>query len=657
MSKSDKFRNILLAILFLVLQQHTLLCDIREFDLIERLIDSEIEGDEAEYALNTIEYYNNYRIKLLNASATEIAKLPSFSRIKANQIKSFITKNPNCSLKDIVSKIDFSELQILILKYCTLLELGEEQAAETGDFMKFRITYDHPLNQAVGYTRNIYSGENFGTNSRIAASISDFKFGFSIDKDAGEVKLIDHYALYLHRNIAGNRIYIGNFKINSGLGLVLGNSFSNSKFSSLINNSSELQNDIMPDLSSFDSKTFRGAAYQGDILLWKNFLVRFGIWGSNMNRAANFDDNDMISSLYTSGLFRTETEQNKKGNLAENSVGANIELQGKAWTSIYTIHNLHYSKEGSAKSGNIIGGTDALLHSVAFQYTFDSLMLASEVALYNSEIATQLNMKYYMSKSTLGINFRYYSPEFRSPFGINCFENSYPSNEIGLGIGLSYKFSKKMYIESVADYFETINRTYYNYLPIKGFEFEHRLFNRINNSNSFYIRLKYENKDEQKSNSNNTKSIAKNVSYRLRVDYDIRYSAKLHQVFRAEYTIASDNSNRDESNGYLFNTELRYKPITQIEIKPSIAIYNTDSYDAAMWVLNSFANSTIQIKSLYEKGIYAKINLSYSPFNRFLIYLQYAINFKPDNESIGSGYNKIENNYEQLLRFNIAWSL
>ena len=58
-----------------------------------------------------------------------------------------------------------------------------------------------------------------------------------------------------------------------------------------------------------------------------------------------------------------------------------------------------------------------------------------------------------------------------------------------------------------------------------------------------------------------------------------------------------------------------------------------------------------------EKGIYAKINLSYSPFNKFLIYLQYAINYKPDNESIGSGYNKIENNYEQLLRFNIAWSL
>ena len=95
----------------------------------------------------SIEYYNNYRIKLLNASATEIAKLPSFSRIKANQIKSFITKNPNCSLKDIVSKIDFSELQILILKYCTLLELGEEQTSETEEFKKCRITYDQPLNQ------------------------------------------------------------------------------------------------------------------------------------------------------------------------------------------------------------------------------------------------------------------------------------------------------------------------------------------------------------------------------------------------------------------------------------------------------------------------------------------------------------------------------
>lgn len=657
MSNSNVPRYWFLVLFFSALFINTLKCDIREFDLIERLIDSEMEGDEAEYALNNIEYYNNYRIKLLNASSAEIAKLPTFSRIKANEIKSFISKNPSCSMKDIVTKLDLSELQIIILKYCTSLELGTESSIETEDFMKFRITYDQPLNEAVGYTKNVYSGDNISTNSRLSASISDLKFGCSIDKDGGESKLIDHYALYLHKNLSGNKIYIGNYKINSGLGLVLGNSYSNSKFSFLINNSSELQNDIMPDLSSFDSKTFRGAAYQGELLIGKNKLLSLGLWISSMNRAANLDDDNVITSFYTSGLFRTENELKKKNNFSENSFGSNIQLQTTNWTSIYSIVNIHYSKEGSGVSGNIINGTDALLHSISLQYHFDSLMLASEIAIYNSNIASQVNMKYYMPKSTLGINFRYYSPEFRSPFGINCFENSYPNNEIGLGVGLLYKFSRKVYIESVADYFETINRTYYNYIPIKGLEIEHRLFNRINNSNSFYIRLKYENKDEQKSNQDKTKTIAKNISYRLRVDYDLRYSSALHQGFRAEYILASQNENRAESRGYLFSTELRFRPISELEIKPSISIYNTDSYDAAIWQLNSFANSTIQIKSLYEKGIFAKINLSYSPFNRFVIYIQYAINYKPNNESIGSSNNKIDKNYEQLLRMNIAWSL
>lgn len=650
-------RVIIIVFLFLKFSIDTLKCDIREFDLIERLIDSEMEGDEAEYALNNIEYYNNNRIKLLSASSAEIAKLPGFSRIKANEIKSFISKNPSCSMNDILTKIELTELQIIILKYCTSLELGEEAIIEADDFMKFRITYDQPLNDAAGFTKNVYSGNNISTNSRLSASVSDLKFGCSIDKDAGESKLIDHYALYLHRNISGNRIYIGNYKINSGLGLIMGNSYSNSKFSSLINNSSELQNDIMPDLSSFDSKSFRGVAYQGDWLISKNKLLQLGIWLSNMDRAANIDDLNTITSLYTSGLFRTSTELKKKDNLSENTFGANVQFQSTNWTSIYSVVNIHYSKEGSGVSGNIINGNNALLHSISLQYNFDSLMLASEIAFYNSEIASQVNMKYYMPKTNIGINFRYYSPEFRSPFGINCFENSYPNNEIGLGVGITHKFTKKIYIESVADYFETINRTYYNYIPIKGLEIEHRLFNRINNSNSFYIRLKYENKDEQKSNQDKTKTIDKNISYRLRVDYDLRYSAKLRQDFRAEYTIASQNSNRAESSGYLFSTELRYRPIAELEIKPSISIYNTDSYDAAVWLLNSFANSTIQIKSLYEKGIYAKINLSYSPFNSFVVYMQYALNYKPDNESIGSGYNKIDKNYEQLLRMNISLSL
>ena len=643
-------------ILNICFQLGFLKADIRDIDLIERLIDSENDEDEAEYALNLIEYYSNNKIKLLSASAAEIAQLPTFNRIIANQIKSFLSKSPNSTIVEICNQLELTELQRIILINCASVELGEASENNIDNYIKIKSIYDQPLQKSIGIAENKYKGDNFATSSRLAASISNYIFGFSIDKDIGEPILIDHYAFYLSKNIRGNRIIIGNFKVNSGLGLTLGNSFSSSKFSSLMYSNGELSNSITPDLSSFNSKSFRGVAYQTDWLFSKNLLLNMGFWFSNMDRSANFDDKNDVSSLYTSGLFRTETESRKKNNLSENLLGTNLEFRTQKLTATYSGIYLHYSIPANGNSSNMIRGKEAILQSISMQFNLDSLILSSEIANYKSDFAYLFNMKYYLGRNVLGLNVRYYSPDFRSPFGINGYENSYPSNEVGIGLGLMHRISKKVYTETVADYFETINRTYYNYLPIKGIDLENRLYVRLNNSNSFVLRVKYDNKDNQKTDDAKIKNIAKNISYRIRMDYNLRYSSKLKQKIRAEFTRASENINRDKSDGYLLSTEIIYKPISNIEIKQLLSAYNTDSYDAAIWILNSFANYTMQMKSLYQQGYYFKTNMAYSPSQYLNLYLQYAINYKPQNKTIGSGYSTIKENYEHMLRLNMSWS-
>jgi hypothetical protein len=585
------------------------------------------------------------------ASRDDIASLPAFNSILASKILNYYKLNPNSNIESITEAIGLNSLQTIIFRLCVSVDIGANTAFSKEYRASCKSKIDLPMQSNYGFDNNKFAGDNLGFSCSFSSSWKYFKLAATIDKDPGESQLIDFYSFSLSADYEKIKFIVGDYKASMGMGLNIGDNFGASKYSEFINSGNRINYKISPASGTINIKTLRGVALQSNLSLTENMLLEYSVFASGIDRSANIDESGLVTSLYSGGLFRSETELKKKDNLFENAFGGSLGISLRNLRAAYGCYYLDFNKNFSGESPNSIKGNRLFNQSISLEYVLDSLNISSEIALSDDKgIALQLGLNKYYEDIIYSLNLRSFSPIYKSPLGSNIYEFSTPSNEIGILNSVYFSISSNLKIGCMIDYYETLRRTYFDYLPKKGLEAESRIEFGLNSRHNFLFSISYASKDFQTTGADKTKYIFKKDNYQFKTEHHWSIDKNL-QIRNRFYTIYSTTKETGKNSfGALIGSDALWSPLKFLDLLLAAYIYDTDDYDSAFWIANSYGQAYTQIKPIYEKGVFVNSRISLELFKNFKAHISGALNKKFGVKSIGSGDAKIDGSIESYFK-------
>ncbi|MFP4527360.1 MAG: hypothetical protein ACLFQX_02330 [Candidatus Kapaibacterium sp.] len=610
-----------------------------EFDrgILEYLFESEDGMETYDYRFDDLEYFLNNPINLKNASVNQIARLPGFGLADASEVHTLARSANN--LNAIISGAGLSEFQAGLLANCAYI--GDPGGYADGG-IDVRMRWQDRMNKLRGFDEGKYLGSPLDFYQRFIYTGSKLEAGLLLNKNYGEKSLAEFASGYASAEFGRTRIIAGDYYIESGMGSILWGAFTGRKGAEVYYPALEYGSGIKPFRSTMDFSMFRGLAMEhtyGDSLR----LTLRG-WASSAGRSANIDEKrGVATSISRSSYYRTDTEIAKKNALHELITGGNAELASDNFAIGATAFWLDYEYPIESSSSSAFSGKSGMLSSVYGYWMTESSSLGGEIGRdARGNMCWRAGYQNKAEDHRLALSFRSYSPEFRSPYGSNFGEFSYPANEAGFYAGYEYRgierFRQRIYI----DIFRSWQRTYYVPEPVRGVDiFTETEFHPIEKSR-LSVRLRWENKSDYWRNLADEKIIYQKDKSSARIEWQQRIGVFLRYRLRAEGKLVFADGNEPDESGLIAFAEAEWRIGDVIELETRMTGFATDSYESAIYQFEYAMQGCMYTVPLYGKGMRALIGAKLNLWEYASISDRFTLTHKPGEMSLGSGYDRIE---------------
>ena len=314
------------------------------YSFLPMVADDEAEGvEENNDYLEELAMLAASPLNINQATRSDLLQLPFLSESQADSILSY---------RDFKRRIiTLGELQFVkgmdynTRRYLSLFVFAGEPIKKSLSFAELltkgkhelSFTAEHPFYKRAGFSitdnngelkrpSQIYLGSPLKHSVRYRYKYGKrVSYGFTLEQDAGEPFPVkgglpyDYNSFYVNYASADDcwKVYLGDYKVNFGLGLLMGRPIYAGQLS-LLNGNDFTSNRIISHKGTDETNFLRGAAvkYSGDGWETSAFL-------SYRRLDANLTDG-VVTSLLTSGLHRTSVEQQRRHNLGTFTAGANF---------------------------------------------------------------------------------------------------------------------------------------------------------------------------------------------------------------------------------------------------------------------------------------------------------------------------------------------
>lgn len=610
---------------------------------IPRILELFYEETGKYHTIDEIETFFKYPIEINKSNLQKISELLGISKKVANRIWA-LSKN-GLTLDEICDSLDLLTSQCELLMNCTTTEkelLGKR---------KLEKNYSFELKSRV-YTRfekdSTYLGDSWDSFQRILFKIKNYSFGTSFIKDVGEKTYLDNIKYYAQYNDNNYSIIFGRFTFKSFWGNVLGEPYGTYKGASISLFSSPNPIKLKPTLSSLEYGCFNGLAFSGILQIKEDASLSISGFISDINRAGNYDTLlGKVTSVYTLDYFRTSSELRKKNALNEKSYFIQF-ISGFSSAKVgYSCFLLKYDKPIETSSNKFILGTNNLYHSFYFEKDVqNSLKISGEVTIDKANnlgvvSGLSLNFKKFISK----LDFRYFSPHFRSPFGSFLGENSYPNNE--LGILYSCEISHpNVDIYFYADLFKSIVNTKYLQVPFYGQEIFIEAF--IKPFPKFFLRLKTATKEKTDYIYNPQKTYQipyQRTSYKILLENRLVPFSNFTATIRFDFVFLNNRQFQPNESGFHCSLQCEYNNPKVLKIGSRVNYFSTVSYSSAIYFFEIVAPEYMYTIPFYGTGLRVSTWIGMNFLESIDLFLRYS--FEP---------NSRDKNF-LLGQLNLAYSL
>ncbi len=617
--------------------------------------ESSSESDNSDQA-DEIEDLLNNPININTAGIFELEKIPYINSASANLIVEhrkkygkYFSTNELYMLKDLSDDIVKKVLPFVTVKNIQKIKHKSYWNKLTSSYgIRLRSRMSEDLMNEKGFLNDKFQGNKYKVYNRLKANMNDrIKFGLLTEKDPGEKDLTEFTSGYLSINKLGvvKSFVAGDYILEFGQGLSLWSPYGFSKGSNAVYPVKKKQKNIKPYSSSTENNFFRGAAAE---LSFQNFILS-AFYSKNKFDAGIDSISGFITSTPVTGLHRTKNEIKKRKTAEEKSFGTSLEYQ---IPNILNTGILFYQSTFSNAflPGSVydLNGNKYQYYSFYFDVYFDKINLFGENSYSRNSLASLAGLSLSVNSNFTFISLiRNYPKNYINLHGFGFGERSgKTSNEFGFYNGFRWR-SPIGILNFYYDQFKFPYSTYGNPLPNTGDEFLINLESKILKKIRTKIRYKYENKLEVYSVDIIRKPL-KRIKQNIRVELIYNFSKQLRLKGRFEYNkIFIKNGNVEK--GIMFSQDIRFRPIKKLQCYTRFSIFQTKSFNSAIYQYENGLTGIFQNFVLFGKGIRWYIVAKYQIIQNVKISCKYSEIYKPNEKYLGSGYSQISGNFDNKL--------
>ncbi|MBI4546564.1 MAG: hypothetical protein HY707_01185 [Ignavibacteriae bacterium] len=517
--------------------------------------------------------------------------------------------------------------------------------------LRSRIIQD--LQRSEGYDNGAYIGSRMKSYQRTKFSYGEhLSGGVLFEKDAGEQRMNDFASgnVMVSNVDALSKVVVGDYLIEAGQGVTLWRGFDVAKGADIVSPVRKAARGLIPYSSSDEHSFLRGIAVEVDF--WN---VTTQLFYSRRSLSASINDNGTITTLYTAGYFRTETEEAKRGNVSERLFGGRGIYHLSEMNSVgLTFYQTEFSKTLFLDNGKRFNGNRFSMLSTDYHVEYKTTQFFGEWAKVNGVVGGVSGIV--MKPSTevqLIAAYRRYPFEFISLHGLGFGEQLSTSNESGLYLGLRLKLLRSVTFSSYYDQFKfpeprsNVNfsskgHDVFSQLEIRPMRrldvtcrYQHKVAEAgtiIENSNGFEVRVN----DAQR-----RQLVRLNLDYRLTKELRIR--GRIERVF---FTVSiSDRSEK----GTMFYHDILFNTMMKLWLNFRVAFFETDSYDARMYEYENDLRGVLSLPALYGRGVRWYLLIRFKLADKIELSAKYSDLLRDDVKRIGSGLDQLPGSHDNRI--------
>lgn len=503
--------------------------------------------------------------------------------------------------------------------------------------------FDIPFYQRKGYEQ-AYLGTSNYHSLRYQFSYGKYlQAGFTAEKDAGEPFFAqhnqlgyDHYGFHLFLQNLGRikTLALGNYRLNYGQGLVLGNGFRLGKSYSLATAETRAAG-IRKHASTDEYNYFQGLA--ATLNLSKNVDLS-GFY--SYRKLDGIIKDEVITSITSTGLHRTQTEADRRGALSMQMAGGNIKWHQNRFdigvTGIWYRFDKDFIPRLTGYAKYNLRGQDFYNLSLDYQFRLRRLNIAGEIAKGKQGWA-MLNRLIY--QPSLNLKFmlvhRYYRHNYWAFFANAFSDGGSVQNENGWYIAAEASPINHFRFFASVDLFSHPWWKYRISQPSQGFEGRGRITYQPSSEWSMFVNYRFKRKERDVSGTEGTLTLP---TYHHQFRYRLSYQTeRLLWRTTADFNVFTQ---LQHSYGWQI-TQLAGFKLGKWQLNLQGSYFHTDDYDSRVYGYEKGLLYTFYSPSFNGKGIHsmAHIRLDLSKTWMFIAKLSQTHYF--DRTVIGSGNDQI----------------
>jgi hypothetical protein len=582
---------------------------------------------------DALEYYSVHPLDLRNIT-DEALFLPGMTHGLMRMIKRLIKQYPDIdNVEDLLNQspktIDTS-IRRIILK-CT--RISNPQTQIHGRY-RSRISLSIP--ETRGMREGVFLGSNEAFMQRLFIGNPRYTLALSYGKQSGEA--YEHGMLHgsLQYSDKNYKMIIGDHSIEHGMGGLLASGISIADISKPSQRALRWSSSIRPTTSLLEFSNFRGIGGQY-FMQSNNIKNTIGFSFSNRNRYATINDEDLLTSFPISTYARTEHELNQREGTKE--------LRLAMFNTIHIVNQVFsvaglYQKynHAIAPTAYSIGEQEQWMISFDMQSELNKEWTVSASALFDRRYnyGGMFTLHHDGGNHDQAIMIRHFDPNIRSPIGQSFGRSGICSNDQGIHFLLNGTIGSFKYAINSEIYSQISTSKNSNTLK-KGIRMIGQLIH-IGDKTTILCRVMNEIRSSDKPSVN----VQTETDWRLRSEIAYR-GTSVRSVIRMESHIMNTNS---QSFGIGCALEFHsVQTLSPWNWSIRMAWSETDNFDSAIYLPETGLPGQLLIDPLYGLGMMSCGQIGYT-FGKAKISVLIRQKFKPKEESLGSGWLKIDGNLD-----------
>ena len=518
---------------------------------------------------------------------------------------------------------------------------------------------DIPFYTRKGYQKS-YLGPSMYHSLKYSYRYGDYlQMGVTAEKDAGEPffalhdsKGYDYYSVYFLLRNAGKlkTLALGNYKLSFGQGLVVSTDFRLGKTYSLATLDNRSNTGIRKHSSTDEYNYFRGAAATVEI------TPKLHASGFYSHRSMDgVVEQGKITSIYKTGLHRTEKEAEKMDAFTLQLMGGNINYEmnklNVGLTGIYYFFNHTYQPKLRTYAKYNMQGNRFYNASINYKYRLNRFTLVGEAAPGKQGYALLNQLKYnVLTGYQLAIVHRYYAHDYWAMFARSFGEGSTPQNENGWYLAAEASpFAHWNFFASL-DMFSFPWWRYRISKPSQGVDAMFQSLYSPKRNLSMYVNYRYKRKERDVTGTGGEVVLP---VYHHRFRYRLTYSPERIQLRTTVDYNHFHSRGLEASQGYQFTQSCSYAFRFPLKISVQGTYFHTDDYDSRIYASEKGMLYTFYVPAFYGRGFRFSACARCDVGKRFMLLLKFGQTIYQDRESIGSGNDQIPGNKKADLQMQL----